>query len=287
MASCDHNCNSCNSKCDGSIKYFSLNEQSHIKHIIGVVSGKGGVGKSATTSLLALAFKNNGYKVGILDADITGPSIPKGFGVKGGISGNDSLMFPQVSKNGIKMVSINLLLEHEDDPVLWRGPVVGGAIKQFYEDVLWENLDYLFIDMPPGTGDVALTIFQSIPIDGVVIVSTPQDLVQMIVGKAVKMANMMNINTLGIIENMSYIKCPNCDTIIEPFGASKILDIANHFNIKPLIKMPIDPNLAKLIDEGNICEYDTSYLNDLVKELDKDVSHKIRLKKINRVEKKF
>lgn len=280
MAECDHNCSNCSSKCEGAPKYFNLNQFSHIKHIIGVVSGKGGVGKSATTSLLATAFQKNGYKVGILDADITGPSIPKGFGIKDGIKGNENLMFPQLTKLGIKIVSINLLLQHEDDPVLWRGPVVGGAIKQFYEDVLWEDLDYLFIDMPPGTGDVALTIFQSVPLDGVIIISTPQDLVQMIVGKALKMANMMNIPVLGLIENMSYIKCPNCNTIIEPFGPSKLVEIANVFNIKPLIKMPIDPNLTALIDKGCIEDYDTNYLNDLITLINKDVAHKIKLKKI-------
>ena len=281
MAECDHNCASCSSKCEGAPKYFNLNQYSHIKHIIGVVSGKGGVGKSATTSLIASAYQKNGYKVGILDADITGPSIPKAFGVKDAISGNENLMFPQLSTDGIKIVSINLLLPNEDDPVLWRGPVVGGAIKQFYEDVLWEDLDYLFIDMPPGTGDVALTIFQSIPLDGVIIISTPQDLVQMIVGKAVKMTNMMNIPILGLVENMSYIECPNCKTIIEPFGPSKLIDIANHFNIKPLIKMPIDPKLTTLVDAGEIEKYDTSFLNDLVKYLDHELRHKVKLTKIN------
>lgn len=280
MAQCDHNCSNCGSKCEGSINYFNLNENSHIKHIVGIVSGKGGVGKSATTSLIATNFKKLGYKVGILDADITGPSIPKAFGVTNSITGNQSLMFPQLTKLGIKIVSINLLLEHADDPVLWRGPIVGGAIKQFYEDVLWEDLDYLFIDMPPGTGDVALTIFQSIPLDGVIIVSTPQDLVHMIVGKALKMANMMNIPVLGLVENMSYIKCPNCNTVIEPFGPSKLEEIAAEFKIKPLIKMPIDPNLASIIDKGQIEDYDTSFLDDLVKNLNQDLAHKIKLKKI-------
>ncbi len=280
MAGCDHNCNTCGSKCEGAPKYFKLNEASHIKHIVGVVSGKGGVGKSATTALLATAFNKQGYKVGILDADITGPSIPKSFGVKDGLKGSKSIMYPQFSKNGIKLVSINLLLQHEDDPVLWRGPVVGSAIKQFYEDVLWEDLDYLFIDMPPGTGDVALTIFQSIPLDGVVIVSTPQDLVAMIVGKALKMANMMNIPVLGLVENMSYIKCPNCDTILEPFGPSKLDEVAKLYNITPLGKMPIDPKLATLVDQGEIEQYDTSFLNELVTSLNNTLEHKIKLKRL-------
>ncbi len=278
--SCDHNCNKCGSKCDGAPSYFTLNENSKIKHIVGVVSGKGGVGKSATTSLLALTMAKLGYSIGILDADITGPSIPKGFGVKEHLSGSNQLIYPRLTKNQIKIVSINLLLQQEDDPVLWRGPVVGGAIKQFYEDVLWEDLDYLFIDMPPGTGDVALTIFQSIPLDGLIIISTPQDLVKTIVGKAVKMANMMKINILGLVENMSYLTCPCCNKKIEPFGPSKLEEVANHFDIKPLIKMPIDPSLTSLIDQGKIEDYDTSFLEDLAKDINYILNHKIKLKRI-------
>ncbi len=276
MAECDHNCANCSSKCEGAPKYFNLNEYSHIKHIVGVVSGKGGVGKSATTTLLACELAKEGYKVGILDADITGPSIPKSFGLKTGLSGNQNLMFPQISKLGIKIVSINLLLEHQDDPVLWRGPVVGSAIKQFYEDVLWEDLDYLLIDMPPGTGDVALTIFQSIPLDGVIIVSTPQDLVKMIVGKAVKMAEKMNISILGLIENMSYIKCPKCEEIIYPFGPSKLTEVSMEYNITPLGNMPIDPNLTTLVDEGKIEDYDTTFLKDIVDKIEDKMKIKLR-----------
>ena len=270
MATCDHNCKDCKSKCehDTTNLKFQTNEANNIKKIIGVISGKGGVGNSATTSLLAVAMARLGYKVGILDADITGPSIPKSFGVKGEVTGTNDLMFPLETNLGIKVMSINLLVKNETDPVLWRGPIIGNVIKQFYTSVLWGDLDYLFVDMPPGTGDVALTVFQSLPINGVIIVSTPQDLVKMIVEKALNMAKMMNINVIGLVENMSYIKCEECGHIIYPFGQSKIDEISKELNIKPLLKAPIDPNLASLVDQGRIEDYDISMFDDIAKTLE-------------------
>ena len=240
MAECDHNCANCSSKCEGAPKYFNLNEYSHIKHIVGVVSGKGGVGKSATTTLLACELAKEGYKVGILDADITGPSIPKSFGINSGLSGNQNLMFPQISKLGIKIVSINLLLEHQDDPVLWRGPVVGSAIKQFYEDVLWEDLDYLLIDMPPGTSDITLTVMQSFPITELIIVSTPQDMVSMIVKKVIAMANKMPVPIRGVVENMAYINCPGCDSKIKVFSKKSAEEHAEYLGVPLIGELPIN-----------------------------------------------
>ena len=232
------------------------------------VSGKGGVGKSTVTSLLALNMAKKGYKVGIMDADITGPSIPKAFGVTKQIVGNGELMFPQITKLGIKIISVNLLIEEPTRPVLWRGPVIGGAVKQFYQDVLWEDLDFLFIDMPPGTGDVALTVFQSIPVDEVVIVSTPQDLVSMIVGKAVNMCKMMNISVLGLVENMSYMECPCCKEHLHPFGNSKIEEVSLDYHLTALDQMPIQPEVASLVDQGLIEEADPSVLAKAAKALE-------------------
>lgn len=270
--SCNHDCSSCNSKTCGERKESLLekpNAMSHIKKIIAVHSGKGGVGKSLVTSMLAVTMNNLGYKVGIMDADITGPSIPKTFGVKDKILGDDKAMYPAVSKNGIKIISVNLLIEDETKPVIWRGPVIGSAVKQFYTDCAWEELDYLFVDMPPGTGDVALTVFQSLPVDGVIIVSTPQDLVKMIVGKAVKMAEMLNIKIIGLVENMSYMTCPNCEEEVFPFGESKLEDVANTYNILPLAKLPIDPNIALLVDKGLIENATFKGLEKAVDELKK------------------
>mgnify|MGYP004603957395 FL=1 len=268
--SCNHDCSNCNSSCDKNKSLLvSTAKENHIKKIIGVVSGKGGVGKSSVTSLLALKLANKGYKVGILDSDITGPSIPKSFGVGEGVEGTDTLMFPPITKLGIKIMSINLLIPDPTKPVLWRGPVVGGAIKQFYSNVLWEDLDYLLIDMPPGTSDVALTVFQSIPVDGVIIVSTPQDLVKMIVGKAVNMCEQMKIKIVGLVENMSYIKCPCCNNLLYPFGESKLEDVAKYYNIKPLDSCPINPELAKYMDNGIIEDYNCDYLNNTINELEK------------------
>ena len=269
MASCNHDCKNCKSKCehDTTNLIVKTNEANKIKHIIGVVSGKGGVGKSATTSLLAETFNKLGYKVGILDADITGPSIPQAFGVHGGVEGSGNIMYPRESVDGIKIISLNLLIKNEKDPVVWRGPIIAGAVKQFYQDVLWGELDYLFVDMPPGTGDVALTVFQSLPVDGVVIVSTPQDLVSMIVAKACKMAEMMKIKVIGLVENMSYMKCSCCGNILEPFGPSKLEIVAKENNIKPLAKLPIDPDLAKFVDNGDMANCPLPDLNLLVDEI--------------------
>ena len=230
---------------------FELNQHSSVKHVIGVVSGKGGVGKSFVTGILATNLARAGKRVGILDGDITGPSIPRMFGISDERSyGVEEQLIPIEDANGIKIMSANLVLQNETDPVLWRGPVVAGAIQQFYSQCNWGDLDYLLIDMPPGTGDVALTVFQSLPVEGVVIVSSPQDLVQMVVGKAVRMAEMMHVPVLGLIENMAYITCPHCDERIEPYGPSKLAETAAAFNLKPFGQLPIDATFAQIADKG-------------------------------------
>ena len=230
---------------------FELNQHSSVKHVIGVVSGKGGVGKSFVTGILATNLARAGKRVGILDGDITGPSIPRMFGISDERSyGVEEQLIPIEDANGIKIMSANLVLQNETDPVLWRGPVVAGAIQQFYSQCNWGDLDYLLIDMPPGTGDVALTVFQSLPVEGVVIVSSPQDLVQMVVGKAVRMAEMMHVPVLGLIENMAYITCPHCDERIEPYGPSKLAETAVAFNLKPLGQLPMDATFAQIADKG-------------------------------------
>lgn len=230
---------------------FELNQHSTVKHVIGVVSGKGGVGKSFVTGILATNLARAGKRVGILDGDITGPSIPRMFGISDKRSyGVEEQLIPIEDTNGIKIMSANLVLQNETDPVLWRGPVVAGAIQQFYSQCNWGDLDYLLIDMPPGTGDVALTVFQSLPVEGVVIVSSPQDLVQMVVGKAVRMAEMMHVPVLGLIENMAYITCPHCDERIEPYGPSKLAETAAAFNLKPLGQLPMDAIFAQIADKG-------------------------------------
>ena len=230
---------------------FELNQHSSVKHVIGVVSGKGGVGKSFVTGILATNLARAGKRVGILDGDITGPSIPRMFGISDERSyGVEEQLIPIEDVNGIKIMSANLVLQNETDPVLWRGPVVAGAIQQFYSQCNWGDLDYLLIDMPPGTGDVALTVFQSLPVEGVVIVSSPQDLVQMVVGKAVRMAEMMHVPVLGLIENMAYITCPHCDERIEPYGPSKLAETAAAFNLKPLGQLPMDATFAQIADKG-------------------------------------
>jgi ATP-binding protein len=230
---------------------FKLNQHSSVKHVIGVVSGKGGVGKSFVTGILATNLARAGKRVGILDGDITGPSIPRMFGISDERSyGVEEQLIPIEDANGIKIMSANLVLQNETDPVLWRGPVVAGAIQQFYSQCNWGDLDYLLIDMPPGTGDVALTVFQSLPVEGVVIVSSPQDLVQMVVGKAVRMAEMMHVPVLGLIENMAYITCPHCDERIEPYGPSKLAETAAAFNLKPLGQLPMDATFAQIADKG-------------------------------------
>ena len=272
MSECTQNCSSCSAKCSTKSKQDFLepiNAKSNIKHVIGVVSGKGGVGKSMVTSSLATLMSKAGYKVGILDADITGPSIPKAFGIAPGVEGDDDGMIPPVSEGGIKVMSVNLLLPDATAPVVWRGPVIAGTVKQFWSGTVWGDLDYLFVDCPPGTGDVPLTVFQSIPLDGIVIVSTPQELVSMIVEKAANMARMMQVDVLGLVENMSYVKCPDCDKKIKLFGESHIEDIARKYGYPLLAQMPIDPSLASLVDAGQIEKMDIDYLDGAVEALKK------------------
>ena len=240
------------------------NEYTHVKKVIGVISGKGGVGKSMVTASLARLMREQGYSVGILDADITGPSIPKMYGVHEHAVGTEQGMFPCIAKDETRIMSVNLLLDSEDTPVIWRGPIIAGVVKQFWEEVLWGDLDYLFVDMPPGTGDVPLTVFQSLPLDGVVIVTSPQDLVQMIVKKAYHMAEAMNIPVLGIVENYSYLACPDCGKKINVFGESRIDEIAADLGIKVLGKMPIDPALAEMVEAEKFYEVDNDYIKDAV-----------------------
>ena len=245
-----------------------LNEYSSVKKVIGVVSGKGGVGKSFVTASLATAMRKKGYEVGILDADITGPSIPKMFGVHGPAMGCEMGILPIAAEDGTKIMSINLLMEDEEAPVIWRGPVIAGTVKQFWSDVVWGDLDYLFVDMPPGTGDVPLTVFQSLPVDGIVIVTSPQELVQMIVKKAYNMAGMMDIPVLGVVENYSYLKCPDCGKEIKLFGESHIDEAASELAMQVLGKMPLDPAYAELADEGLFYKADNPYLEDAVKKIE-------------------
>lgn len=243
------------------------NPYSHVNKVIAVVSGKGGVGKSMVTASLARMMREQGFSVGIMDADITGPSIPKMYGIHESAKGSDAGMFPCEAKDGTRIMSVNLLLEHEEDPVIWRGPVIAGVVKQFWTDVMWGELDYLFIDMPPGTGDVPLTVFQSLPVDGVVIVTSPQDLVRMIVKKAYNMAEAMHIPVLGIVENYSYLTCPDCGKKISVFGESHIDEIAEELGVPVLGKMPIDPALAEAVESEKFYESDNQYLSDAVNKL--------------------
>lgn len=266
MSECTHDCSSCQAECSSRTQSFleKPHEQSSIKKIIGVISGKGGVGKSSITAMLAVCMARKGFHTAILDADITGPSIPKMFGVKEKATGTDSALFPVASRGGIDMMSVNLLLENDTDPVIWRGPVIAGVIKQFWQDVIWKDVDYMFVDMPPGTGDVPLTVFQSIPLDGVIIVASPQELVSMIVGKAVKMAQMMNIPILGLVENMSYILCPDCGKQIPLFGKGGTEQYAQKQGLTLLAKMPVDPEIAQLCDSGEIESFQGDYLDAAV-----------------------
>lgn len=255
MAECNHDCSSCGENCESRNPESFLikpSEGTKIKKTIGIVSGKGGVGKSLVTSLLAVHEMKQGKKVAIMDADVTGPSIPKCFGLKGMLEGDGKLIYPLETAKGIKVVSANLLLEHENDPIIWRGSLITSLVKQFYTDVFYGEADYLFIDMPPGTGDVLLTVFQSIKMDGIVIVTTPQDLVSMIVEKAIKMAEMMKVKVIGIVENMSYVVCPKCEEKIEIFGHSKLEEISKKYNIPVLARIPIDAGLAELCDKGMV-----------------------------------
>ncbi|MCI8327718.1 MAG: Mrp/NBP35 family ATP-binding protein [Lachnospiraceae bacterium] len=245
-----------------------MNAHSSVKKVIGVVSGKGGVGKSFVTAAFATQMRKEGYQVGILDADITGPSIPKMFGVHGPATGNDLGMYPIEAANGIKVMSINLLMEDEEAPVVWRGPVIAGTVKQFWSDVVWGDLDYLFVDMPPGTGDVPLTVFQSLPVDGIIIVTSPQELVQMIVKKAYHMAAMMDIPVLGVVENFSYLKCPDCGKKISMFGESHIEEVAGGLGIEVLGKLPLEPKYAQAADEGLFHEVESPYLETGIKKLE-------------------
>ena len=269
MSECTHNCSTCGSDCASRKEPQSLiekpNEMSKIGKVIGIVSGKGGVGKTMVSSMLAVGMQRMGKNVGLLDADITGPSIPKAFGIHGKADACEFGIIPSKSKMGIDVMSINLLLENESDPVVWRGPVIAGVVKQFWQDVIWNDVDYMFVDMPPGTGDVPLTVFQSIPLDGIIVVTSPQDLVSMIVNKAVKMAEMMNVKILGIVENMSYVKCPCCDEEIKLYGESHIDEIAAEHGLKILAKLPIDPTLAKQVDNGAIELYNGNALDEAAK----------------------
>lgn len=268
MDSCDKSqCASCEQNCAQRDLREACHALSNIKRIVSVISGKGGVGKSLVTSSLAVALNKKGYKVGILDADITGPSIPKVFGVTEKATGSQDGMYPAVTKDGIKVMSVNLILDQEDAPVIWRGPVIGAVVKQFWTDVIWGDLDVLLIDMPPGTGDVPLTVFQTIPLDGAVVVTSPQDLVSMIVRKSYYMADKMDINILGVVENMSYIECPDCGKIIYPFGEGKIEEAVKEKGLDLLAKLPIRPETARLCDEGKIEELDVSYLEEVVKRI--------------------
>ena len=264
---CSHNCESCGENCSERTKESLLekpNEMSHIKKVIGVASGKGGVGKSLVTSLLAVQAQRKGYKTAILDADITGPSIPKAFGLHGHAEASEWGLFPVKTANGIEVMSLNLLMKNETDPVVWRGPLISGAVKQFWTDVVWGDVDYMFIDMPPGTGDVALTVFQSIPVDGVVIVASPQELVGMIVEKAVNMAKLMDVPVLALVENMSYITCPDCGKEIRVFGESHIDEIAEKHGVDTVAKLPIDPALASACDAGTIENFTGAWLDGVL-----------------------
>ena len=265
---CTHNCSTCSSNCSSrnaeSLR-VPLNELSSVKHVIGVVSGKGGVGKSLVTSMLAVLMQREGKKVAILDADITGPSIPKAFGMKPGVEGGPEGMFPPTTTTGIDVMSVNLLLEDVNKPVVWRGSMISNTVKQFWTDTIWKDIDYMFVDCPPGTGDVPLTVYQSLPLDGIVIVSSPQELVSMIVTKAANMAKMMNIPVLGLVENMSYVVCPDCGKHINVFGESHIEKVADEFGYDLLGRIPMDQKLAALVDRGMIELMENDYLDTAVK----------------------
>ncbi len=267
---CTHDCSTCGANCSSRKKESLLeaaNPMSEVKKIIAVVSGKGGVGKSLVTSMLAVNSARNNFKTAILDADITGPSIPKIFGTKGEVTGSEYGMFPLTTKTGIRIMSINLLLEDESQPVVWRGPVIAGTVKQFWTDVCWGDVDYMYVDMPPGTGDVPLTVFQSLPIDGIIVVTSPQDLVSMIVDKAVNMAKLMNIPILGLVENYSYFECPDCKSRHSVYGESHIDEIAAKHGLKVLAKLPIDPKLAALCDRGMLELMENNYLDEAFEEI--------------------
>ncbi len=265
MSECTHNCETCSSNC--SSKKESLiapsHEMSQVKKVIGVVSGKGGVGKSTVSSLLAVTMQRRGFASAVLDADVTGPSIPKMFGVKEKAEADDSGIYAGRSKTGVKLMSVNMLLENDSDPVVWRGPVIAGVVKQFWSEVIWEDVDFMFVDMPPGTGDVPLTVFQSLPVDGIIIVTSPSELVSMIVSKAVKMAKLMNVPVLGIVENMSYFECPDCKKRYEIFGKSTVNETAEEFGINVIAKIPIDTRLVNAADKGAIELFEGDWLEGI------------------------
>ena len=264
MSECNHDCSNCSANCSSRTaapQHEAPHKLSSIKKVIGVVSGKGGVGKSMTSAMLAVSMRRMGFNVGVLDADITGPSIPKLFGIHGRAMADQDGIWPIKSYSGIDVMSVNLMLEHEDDPVVWRGPIIAGAVKQFWQEVIWKDVDFMFVDMPPGTGDVPLTVFQSIPLSGIVVVTSPQELVSMIVTKAVNMASMMNVPMLGVVENMSYLTCPDCGKQIKLFGESHVDEIAAKHGLPVLAKVPVDPALAKLADAGEIEKFEGDFLD--------------------------
>ena len=266
---CNHDCSSCKSNCDHRApQHEPPHARSRIQKVIGVVSGKGGVGKSMTSAMLAVSMRRLGFKAGVLDADITGPSIPRLFGVKGPATGDGESLNPVSSRTGVEIMSINLLLDDPEAPVVWRGPVIAGAVKQFWQEVVWD-VDFLFVDMPPGTGDVPLTVFQTLPVDGIVVVASPQELVSLIVAKAVNMANMMNIPVLGLVENMSYVLCPDCGKKIDVFGESHVAETAAEFGVPVLARIPIDPQLARQADLGVIESFEGDMLDGAADAIEK------------------
>ncbi|MDD2494499.1 MAG: Mrp/NBP35 family ATP-binding protein [Tissierellia bacterium] len=271
---CNSNCGSCSQDCESRKEENEflehLNEKSSVKKVIGIISGKGGVGKSYVTSILSVAMKRLDYNVAVLDADITGPSIPKAFGIKGKAKSSEHGIIPSKSKTGIDVMSTNLLLDDDTDPVIWRGPLIAGVVKQFWTDVVWKDIDYMFVDMPPGTGDVPLTVFQSIPVDGIIVVTSPQELVSMIVEKAVKMAENMNVPIIGIIENMSYFQCPDCNKEYKIFGESNIEEVASKHNLKVVAKLPIDPKIAASVDKGLVELCDDSLFENVINIIEKN-----------------
>ena len=271
---CNHDCASCGEDCKDRVPqdlHEQQNKFSNVKHVIGIVSGKGGVGKSLVTSMLAVTFNRMGKTAAILDADITGPSIPKAFGIHSRAKGNDDGILPTETGTGIRMMSINLLLDNETDPVVWRAPMITGTVKQFWTDVMWGDVDYMLVDMPPGTGDIPLTVFQSLPLDGIIVVASPQELVSMIVEKAVNMADLMKVPVLGVVENMAYFSCPDCGKKISVFGESHIDEVAAKHNTKVLARLPIDPELAKLVDKGMAEMFNAGYLDEAAEEIEKSL----------------
>lgn len=270
---CSHDCSNCSENCSSREQDFRqyLHEGASVKKVIAVVSGKGGVGKSLVTCLLASEMQRRGYSAAVLDADITGPSVPKSFGLTQRATGTDEYLFPVCTESGLQVMSINLILENETEPVVWRGPVIAGAVTQFWTDVMWQDVDYMFVDMPPGTGDVPLTVFQSLPIDGVIIVTSPQDLVSMIVAKAVNMAKLMNVPVLGIVENMAYYKCPDCGREERIFGDVRAEDIAKEFEINYSAELPIDPAVAVMVDAGEVEKIDGKYIAGMADAIEKEI----------------